>query len=275
MNEIDFIGYSSLHPSDFVYDVPDGHDCYLLLLIKSPSEIMVDQEIHQYPPNSAILFTPGQKIYYRACKQEYQNDWMRFHTNETCVTQFPLQNTPFSVSDPEYCHNLFMLLTWETSFTSQGSASIISYLIRVLFSKLYDGSTNTVSSVHTHALMELHKNIYNNPHLSWNVDQMAKDLHLSAGYLQSLYKKMFGTSCMDDVIEGRLRRAQDQLTYTTKPIQEIADACGYNNIEHFCRQFRQYLGCSPGQFRKSTRKDTPKELPPHNNLGGREIMLKD
>ena len=32
MNEIDFIGYSAVHSQDFVYDIPMGYDCYLLLL---------------------------------------------------------------------------------------------------------------------------------------------------------------------------------------------------------------------------------------------------
>ena len=100
---------------------------------------------------------------------------------------------------------------------------------------------------------------------------MSEELHLSAGYLQALYKKLFGSSCMDDVITGRLRRAQDQLIYTTKSIQEIAESCGYNNVEHFCRQFRQYIGCTPGQFRKSASIKPEYPQPFHHTLGGKEL----
>lgn len=271
MNEIDFIGYSGSHSSDFVYDVPGGYDCYLLLLIKSPAEILLEDGIRQVPANTAILYTPGHRIYYRANKQMYMDDWIRFHSDEAFVSQFPLTNVPFTVSDPEYCHNLFKLLTWESSFPSTASESIITHLLRVLFSKLYEGSTNSISSVHTHALMDLHKRIYNNPHLNWSVRQMSEELHLSAGYLQALYKKLFGSSCMDDVITGRLRRAQDQLIYTTKSIQEIAESCGYNNVEHFCRQFRQYIGCTPGQFRKSSSTKPEYRQPFHHTLGGKEL----
>ncbi len=269
MNEIDFIGYSGEHPSDFVYDVPGGHNCYLLLLIKSPAEILVDGELKQVPSNTAILFTPGHHIYYRAYKEEYRNDWIRFHSDESFVEQFPLQNVPFSVSDPEYCHTLIKLLTWESSFTSAGSEAVITNLLRVLFSKLHENSISSVSNLHAHALMNLHKKIYNHPQLPWSVSQMSRELHLSAGYLQALYKKMFGSSCMDDVIEGRLHRAQDQLMYTTKPIQEIAENCGYNNVEHFCRQFRQFVGCTPGKFRKSAQSNV-EQLKEHPTVGGRD-----
>ncbi|MGN1145026.1 MAG: helix-turn-helix transcriptional regulator [Acetatifactor sp.] len=272
MNQIDFIGYSATHACDFVYDVPNGHSCYLLLLMTSSAELLIDNKMLQVPANSAILYTPGYRIYYRAFKEEYKNDWIRFHSDESFVEQFPLKNIPFSVSDPEYCHNLIKLLTWESSFASADSESIISHLLRVLFSKLYESSADNAANHHTHALIDLHKKIYNNPQLPWNISQMSEELHLSVSYLQTLYKKLFGSSCMDDVIEGRLRRAQDQLKYTSKSIQEIAESCGYNNVEHFCRQFRQHNGCTPGQYRKAATKNNEANPPSHFTLGGKEFL---
>ena len=99
---------------------------------------------------------------------------------------------------------------------------------------------------------------------------MAEELHLSTSRLQTLYKQMFGISCMDDVIRRRLYRAKDRLKYTTTPIREIAEDCGYNNVEHFCRQFRQYNGCTPGQFRKVSANQKEADLPTHLTLGGKE-----
>jgi len=272
MNEIDFIGYSATHSNDFVYDVPNGYTCYLLLLITSTAELLIDNEIVPVPANSAILYTPGYRIYYRAANEEYKNDWIRFHSDESFVAQFPLKNVPFSVSDPEYCHTLIKLLTWESSFTSAGSEAIISHLLRVLFSKLYESSADSTANLHTHALINLHKKIYNNPQLPWNISQMSKELHLSTSHLQTLYKKLFGSSCMDDVIEGRLRRAQDQLKYTSNSIQEVAESCGYNNVEHFCRQFRQHNGCTPGQYRKASTQSNESKSPSHFTLGGKEFL---
>ncbi len=275
MNEIDFIGYDATHPDDFVFDVPQGHDCFLLLLISSRAEILIDHEIVSVSPNTAILYTPGYRIYYRASGEEYHNDWIRFYSDESFVEQFPLKNVPFPISDPEYCHNLFKLLTWESSFASASSESIISHLLRVLFAKLYENSSNSMVSTHTHALVHLHKSIYNNPQFPWNINQMAEDLHLSTSRLQTLYKQLFGSSCMDDVIEGRLRRAQDQLKFTVKPIREIAEGCGYNNVEHFCRQFRQHNGCTPGQYRKASVQKKEANSPTHYTLGGKEFAPPD
>ena len=271
MNEIDFIGYSAVHSAEFCHDIPNGYNCYLLLLITSPAELLVENELHTIPANTAILYTPGTKVFYRACSEEYRNDFIRFRSDESFVEQFALKNVPFAVRDPEYCHNLFKLLTWESSFTSANSETTISHLLWVLFSKLHETAAEEVVGAHTHALMGLHKKICNQPQAPWNIAQMAEELHLSTSRLQTLYKQMFGISCMDEVIQRRLYRAKDRLKYTTIPIREIAEDCGYNNVEHFCRQFRQYNGCTPGQFRKEASNQKEADLPTHQTLGGKEV----
>lgn len=274
MTEIDFIGYSAVHPKEFFHDVPGGYPCYLLLLISSPAELLVDNELQTVAANTAILYTPGSRVYYRANGEEYRNDWIRFSSNESFVEQFPLKNVPFSVRDAEYCHNLFKLLTWESSFTSANNEANISHLLWVLFSKLHETITDELSNAHTQALIHLHKKICNQPQAPWNIAQMAEEMHLSTSRLQTLYKQMFGISCMDDVINRRLHRAKDQLKVTTKSIREIAESCGYNNVEHFCRQFRQYNGCTPGQFRKDCISQKEASSPTHLTLGGREVASR-
>lgn len=251
MNQIHFMGYDGTHAEDFIFDISKGYDCYLLLLTHTPAYFWVDGELKQYPAGHAILYPPEHKIYYTACHTPYTNDWIRFSSDEAFVLQFPVTGVPFQVSDMEYCHNLFQLLTWESAFISGNSELIITELLRVLFMKLYKDASHNVRHPHEQSLMSLRKNIHNRPQLPWSLQQMADDLHLSTGHLQLLYKKMFGTSCMDDVISARIRIAKDQLIYTSYSISKVAERCGYNNTEHFCRQFRQVTGISPGQYRKT------------------------
>lgn len=250
MNIIHFIGYSAVHPSDFQFEMTTVPGQYTLLLVSTPVQFLLGGQWQEYPAGTAMLYAPGQPICYRACRETYQNDWMRFTSDDPLVTRFPLMGTPFPVSDTEYCHLLFKLLTWETSLSSADSDLTISSLLQVLFLRLRQDTVRQEASSHAPQLLALHKKIYNNPQMPWNIRSMAQELHLSAGYLQLLYRKMFGVSCMDDVIAGRIRMAREQLAYTEKPVSEIADACGYRNVEHFCRQFRQQTGITPSAFRR-------------------------
>ena len=80
---------------------------------------------------------------------------------------------------------------------------------------------------------------------------MAEELHISPAYIQELYKKTFGISCMNDVIECRISCAKNLLTGSRLSIREIAEKCGYNSNIHFSRQFRANTGMSPSEWSAS------------------------
>lgn len=250
MTNIHYAGYDASHPDSFVFDIPEGHDCWLLLLIKTPALFWVNGEIKEYPAHSAVLFHPHQKIYYRACADKYINDWMRFDSNESYVTATTLPfGVPFSLDDPEYCYKLFQLLCSEHYFSKDYKESSIDYLLRTLFNKLLESYRSNCISPQYYKLLSLRVEIHSNPGHNWNVPGMADYLHISPGYLQTIYKNTFGTSCMDDVINSRIRMAKECLLHGTHSIAEVAVLCGYNNVEHFCRQFKQMTGYTPGKFR--------------------------
>jgi AraC-like DNA-binding protein len=250
MTNIHFIGCDCAHPDSFVFDIPEGHDCWLLLLTQTPALFWINGEIKEYPAHSAVLFHPHQKIYYRACGDKYINDWLRFDSTESYVTATTLPlGVPFSLDDPEYCHKLFQLLSTENFFSKDYKESSIDCLLRTLFNKLLESYRSNCISPQYYKLLDLRVKIHNNPGKHWNVPEMADYVHISAGYLQTIYKNIFGISCMDDVINSRIRMAKEYLIHGTHSITEIAALCGYNNAEHFCRQFKQMTGYTPGTFR--------------------------
>lgn len=249
MESIRMIGYDAVHPSDFVYDIPEAHGYYLLILTHTPFRFRdVDGE-RIYPAHYAALFSPDSRIHYGACEDIYSNDWIIFSSDEPYVTRFPWLNRPFPVLDPDYCHNLFQLLTWE--HLQDNYETVVSQLMALLFQKLRSGIDLSGDADYRLQLATLRRRIMSQPGRDWNVSDMAVDLHISAGYLHLLYKRQFGTSCMDDVIESRIRLAKDYLTHTRLRIQEIASVCGYRSAEHFSRQFHKLCGMSPGQYRKT------------------------
>ena len=61
---------------------------------------------------------------------------------------------------------------------------------------------------------------------------------------------MFSVSVKDDVITARIKRARQLLAHTNMRVQEIAEMCGYNNDNHFMRQFKEKTGLTAAQYRK-------------------------
>ncbi|MBP2623577.1 AraC family transcriptional regulator [Streptococcus oricebi] len=81
--------------------------------------------------------------------------------------------------------------------------------------------------------------------------------HLSAycGYspthFMNFFKKHLGVSCMEYLIQFRLRKAAELLEHSTISILEVAQQIGFNNLSNFNRQFKKYYQMTPSQYRRT------------------------
>lgn len=252
MNHIRYVEYDATHADNFVFDVPEGHDCWLLVLTQTPAVFLVDDEYKEYPANCAILYKPYQRVYYGACGERYANDWIRFDTDETYITTAPIPNgVPFVIHDPSYCHKIYQLLVKEHILNNNYKDISIDNLLRILFNKLLESYNYKQTTPMHKSLNELKMEIYFNPNKDWTVAKMAERLNISVGYLEDIYKNTFGVTCMDDVINSRINLAKKYLLYENYTIAEIVALCGYRNIEHFFRQFKKITGVTPNRFRNA------------------------
>jgi AraC-like DNA-binding protein len=79
--------------------------------------------------------------------------------------------------------------------------------------------------------------------------QLAAEFGLSEATLRRQFKRHLGTPLHTYVLHKRLALACDLLRHSTLPIKEIARRLGYTDIYFFHRQFRQYQGVPPRQYR--------------------------
>lgn len=72
----------------------------------------------------------------------------------------------------------------------------------------------------------------------------------SPAYFSRIFKKITSFSFVEYLTLQRIKSAQVLLADFHIPITEIAYQCGFSSISTFNRVFRQYLGCSPSEYRK-------------------------
>lgn len=92
----------------------------------------------------------------------------------------------------------------------------------------------------------LHKNFRQNIQLG----DLAAYLKLSTNYCGSLFKKNFGMSFNDYLLQIRLKHACQLLSTSEMSITEIAAACGFCSIEYFFISFKKRMGITPASYRK-------------------------
>lgn len=82
------------------------------------------------------------------------------------------------------------------------------------------------------------------------ITNLADICNFSETHFMSFFKKTANISCIDYIIQLRLKIAAAMLHITNLPIAQIAVKCGYHNLSNFNRQFKAYFQISPKNYRK-------------------------
>ena len=81
------------------------------------------------------------------------------------------------------------------------------------------------------------------------VQAIAADVDLSPRQLERLFAKYLRSSPSRYYLHLRLERARNLLLETTKPILDVAVACGFASASHFSRCYRSLYGHKPSDER--------------------------
>ncbi|MEM9579865.1 MAG: AraC family transcriptional regulator [Pseudomonadota bacterium] len=102
-------------------------------------------------------------------------------------------------------------------------------------------------------ILQLMRQVRREIDLTWEVEDMASLVALSPSQLFRRFKDATGTSPISWLRHERMLLARHFLTGTTERIASIALRCGYRDPFHFSRDFKRLTGCSPKDYRSSSR----------------------
>jgi ABC-type Fe3+-hydroxamate transport system substrate-binding protein len=87
------------------------------------------------------------------------------------------------------------------------------------------------------------------------VKDLAQMMNISAKYYMELFRKQFGISAIQYLMNVRIEASKWLLIKGGKTLREIASEVGYKDEFYFSRRFKQQMGMSPSLFMKSRRKN--------------------
>ena len=77
----------------------------------------------------------------------------------------------------------------------------------------------------------------------------------SPSYIDRSFRKMFGMSINQYLIQTRLKAAQSLLWSTNWKVRDISESVGYNDYFNFAKQFRKQFGMTPTEYRTQRKRD--------------------
>lgn len=252
-------GYDFRHDASYTAERPVGTIGHILMIIRSPARIVLNDQVHYTKGNCVVLYRMDTPQYFYAHNAEFVNDWVRFNLDEEDYLFLESIGIKFDTimeyADVYPLSRFIKILALEKWSSNQNAQESSTLLLRLLLLKLSDYiSKKPVSYTQlSEKLTILRNNIYTTPHQDWSIEGICKSIPISPSYLQHKYKQLFGSSIKNDIIESRIEYSKSLLTNTDHTISAIARMVGYTNDMAFMAIFKKKTGFTPSQYRKSTR----------------------
>ena len=166
-------------------------------------------------------------------------------------------------SDKEICENLkhmtndfdekdiYTAINLTTHLTDE---ALVAYktMVRVIANYIENEKTEEFNAPRTIPLLTK-RYIKNNLSKKITLSDISWQLHCSTVTLTEHFKKEFGITIMQYVAEKKMFLAEKMLADERNNVNDVAEACGFSDVEYFSRCFKGYHGVSPLAWRKQNR----------------------
>ena len=255
MIEITKIRHDYPEKTGFTLIRPNGHRDYTFLHFLSPVELVVKNKRYKIRAGGCIIYSPGEPQCFRSNLPLIHN-W--FHANLTLKPLLDELNFPVDTviypTDTSFISSLVQKA--EIEFFSQDKLkyrmvdAIITELLCKISRVINSPSAPKIQAENFDKMRSLRQQILLNPEKRWTINEMSKLSLLSPSRFHSIYKSVFGTSPIHDLIEARINYAKSILLSENISIEEVSEKVGYNDQYQFIRQFKNEVGMTPKKFRK-------------------------
>jgi transcriptional regulator GlxA family with amidase domain len=93
------------------------------------------------------------------------------------------------------------------------------------------------------------------------IEQIASVAGMAPAAFCRYFRRRTGKSFVEYLNELRISHARKLLTQADMSVGQVGSACGFNNISHFHRQFRQQTGTTPMRYQATYRDKQAPLLP--------------
>ena len=264
MFEITGVRHMYPEPAGFFIDRRNGHARYTFLHFHNSVRIRVGESEIVTQPHAVILYAPQTPQYFYSA-EPLLHDWFHFSGD---FEELPLER--FCTGEVFYpsCHEEITqtVAQLETEFfLGEGDSPLLSDCkLKELFITLdRDLGKRETGEVRVETLEKfrfLRGEMFSTLERQYTVEALAERVNLSPSRFFALYRKIYGTSPVADLIVARIRSAKNKLAYSEASVDTIAASLGYENTTHFIRQFKSRVGMTPGDYRRQSREGEFKGL---------------
>lgn len=251
------------HPSGYYFTYENGRTLneYQINYITEGAGVLENQGgKFKITPGSLIFIKPGEWHRYKPKKS---TGWTEHYVGFTGYIAHQMFGRPWftqknSVVDVGYreeiidtYYKIFNYVKEEKPGYQQVAAGMIMKLLGFIVSmdKQKDFSGKRVEKIIQNACFTIRENV----EAEINFQSFAEENNIGYSYFRKMFKKYTGVPPVQYHLDLKILRAKEMLLYTDKSIKEISYDLGFQSIYYFSRIFKNKLGVSPSEIRKTVK----------------------
>lgn len=128
-------------------------------------------------------------------------------------------------------------------------AQLKANLAAVGFEVLDDSKKQLIEKIRSIIIEQIHRQPVDDEHNFSEI--LSKNLHKDYSHLSGLFSDVEGITIEKYIINQKIERAKELITYNEMNFNEIACQLGYSSSAHLSAQFKKVTGLTPTHFKKA------------------------
>lgn len=170
--------------------------------------------------------------------------------NFSLTDDFPFESDIFikPVNFKDFSQKAEQLLSYWHSGEPMSFLRCMSVLYELIADMLENKLIDNIGANTYHSVLPAIQYIDKNYFTEISVSGLAKLCMMSNTNFRRIFTALCGMSPIQYLLDVRIRHAKEFLSPRDCSVAEIAQKCGFNDVEHFCRTFKKRTGTTPTRF---------------------------
>lgn len=242
---------------------PGGSGDYLFLLLKTPMKIYLKDQLIISRENACMLYTPGFCQHYQAVRK-FRNSYMHFSTDLFFENRYHIPANQLLYPDNFQKLDTLMQEIQQEYLSKEPfyekrlenlTEEIFLQLARSLAKPSYE--TSPESSTLLETFQHLRLQMLRTCEDEWTIQRLCQESNMAKSQFYHYYKLFFQSTPKAELLQARMEKSRTLLTNEALQVQQVAALCGFSNIQHFSRYFKEWYHCSPKEYQMQSRHDMP------------------
>lgn len=241
--------------ADYIVDRPEGRSDYQMLYVKEGfGFFLLDGKTVKVGQNQIVIYRPGEHQQYRYPQSEKTVVyWIHFSGRDAAalLQKYRLTESLISLNSefPAFESTVNKMLT---ELRNEFAEDICPAIFQTMLVKLanFISEQTKINSVAISQLERICDMMEQNISSNISVRDYAEKCELSEVHFIRIFKRHYGITPRQFIINKQIEKAMHLLESTNLPIKDIALSTGFANSYYFSKTFRLRTTVTPSEYRK-------------------------